>query len=110
MPVARLALGVIAADFGPARAVAAAARAVIDAVPSLPIEADFAYYEALAIAASTSADTPADTPADMAHIAAAEARLASWATQGPANLAHEYLLVRTERSRLAGDTLAAMRD
>lgn len=105
MPVARLALGVIAADFGPARAAAAAARAVIDAVPSLPIEADFAYCEALAIAASTSADTPAD----MAHIAAAEARLAAWAAQGPANFAHKYLLVRAERSRLAGDNLAAMR-
>ncbi len=104
--IARLALGVIAGDFGSARVAAAAARAVIDAVPSLPIEADFVYYEALAIAASTSADTPAD----MAHIAAAEARLAAWAAQGPANFAHKYLLVRAERSRLAGDTLAAMRD
>jgi len=100
--IARVALAVIAGEFERARAAATDARAAIDAVQSLPIEADFVYYEALALAA--------ETPADMERIGAAEMRLAAWASHAPANFAHKHLLVRAERARLAGDTLAAMRE
>ncbi|HZF56778.1 MAG TPA: AAA family ATPase [Polyangiaceae bacterium] len=102
-----LILHYMAGRFEEATASAAQARGFIDTVMSLPIEATFYIYEALALLARGPAGDPEAARQDQARVDATLEKLARWAEHGPENFEHKHLLVRAEAARAAGNHLEA---
>ena len=106
--IAQVVLAVSFGDFAAARAAAQQAAPTMGAVFSLPIEADFHFYRALALAADAE---------DLGQLGAEAAaaldddieRMGRWAAHGPDNFEHRHHLLSAERARLVGDLRTAMR-
>ncbi len=91
------------------RAIEHAAR--VGATPSMlrghPVEAEYCYYHALALAGAP-AGPPAGDPGDLRTIEAHRDKLAVWAEGSPAGFRHRHLLVAAEAARCAGDPMRAL--
>ncbi|WP_292448484.1 AAA family ATPase [Methylibium sp.] len=105
--MARLVLALTFGDFATAHAAATHAALALDAVSSLPIEADFHFYRALALAA-TADDAHGLDSESLAAMEQDIQRLHDWARHGPANFEHRHVLLTAEQARLAGDARSAM--
>lgn len=106
--VIKLILGFTYGQFAAALMAAEAAQPVMDAVRSLPIEANFILYHALVLAALYPEQTPEEQAKSLTTLQAHQRQLQYWATHCPANFLHKALLVAAEIARLQSDDLGAM--